>query len=184
MEFFQKKIDAQDTPQTQAEELPRFFTDRALGWSLLAAGSFIAIAIIAVAIEYYPMILAGIAFAGFCLVYRARILRIGKTKDYFIIRMTCVDIRPLNLMEGVSAYIDPTSNTAFKGSKMVEFQTESGQKIFFTYERTRKFIPGAQYDFYFRKPEGDQPITSQQLERLRIDHAIVQEKVSVKDMQQ
>ena len=58
MEFFQKKIDAQDTPQTQAEELPRFFTDRALGWSLLAAGSFIAIAIIAVAIEYYPMILA------------------------------------------------------------------------------------------------------------------------------
>ena len=60
---------------------------------------------------------------------------------------------------------------------MVAFNTQSGQQIFFTYEKSRKFIPGAQYDFYIHKAPDGQPLTAQLLEQLRIDHSIVSEEI-------
>lgn len=67
---------------------------------------------------------------------------------------------------------------------MVALQTESGQTIYFTYERSRKFIAGMKYDFYFKKPPEGQPLTTQLLEQLRIDHAVVPEEIADEDIRQ
>ena len=144
-----------------SEELPKFFTDRALGWGLLALGILAGTVFFALATDHLPLIWVGVALDAFCLGYAAKLLHIGKTKNYFVLRMTCIGSRPLSFAEGLPAYIDPTSNTAFKSSKMVALQTESGQTIYFTYERSRKFIAGMKYDFYFKKPpEGQVRITN------------------------
>ena len=77
------------------------------------------------------------------------------------------------------AYFDPTSQTAFKRAKSVIFTTENGQTISFTYERYRRFVIGQKYDFYFKKPRDGQDLTSETLERLRIDHTIVSSTIEV-----
>ena len=167
-----------------SEELPKFFTDRALGWGLLALGILAGTVFFALATDHLPLIWVGVALDAFCLGYAAKLLHIGKTKNYFVLRMTCIGSRPLSFAEGLPAYIDPTSNTAFTSSKMVALQTESGQTIYFTYERSRKFIAGMKYDFYFKKPPEGQPLTTQLLEQLRIDHAVVPEEIADEDIRQ
>lgn len=163
-------------------QIPKFFTDRLLGWAAIAVVILVATVCFAIAIEYPPFILVAVALDLFCLGYGGRLLYIAKKKDYFVMRLTCVGSRPLGVAEGLAAYLDPTSSTAFKSSKVVSFQTESGQIIYMTYERSRKFIPGARYDFYFRKPPKGQPITTQLLEQLRIDHSIVPDQVADQDI--
>lgn len=176
------EIHFSELDQTQPEQIPRFFLDRILGWRVLAAVAIIGLGGLAAMMKDPLPLLGGAAAAIFCWAYSIQLRQIAKRKEYFVLRLTCVDVRPLGLVEGTIAYFSPSSHAAFRGGKMVAFETKSGQRIFFTYEKTRKFIPGAQYDFYFHKPPEGQPLTTQLLEQLRIDHSIVSEEISKEDI--
>lgn len=171
-----------ETGSEKDGHIPRFFFDRILAWRALGAVSIVGLGGLAVTAKDPMPILGGVVVALLCLAYSFRLRQIAKEKKYFVLRLTCVDVRPLGFVEGTIAYFSPSSHAAFRGGKMVVFETEAGQRIFFTYEKSRKFIPGAQYDFYFHKPPEGQPLTTQLLEQLRIDHSIVSEEISREDI--
>lgn len=166
-----------EVEQSQPDQIPRFFLDRILGWRALAIGAMLGLGGLASVLKDPMPLLGGVVVAIFCWTYSVWLRRIAKKKEYFVLRLTCTDVRPLGLVEGAAAYFSPSSHAAFRGGKMVAFNTQSGQQIFFTYEKSRKFIPGAQYDFYFHKAPDGQPLTAQLLEQLRIDHSIVSEEI-------
>lgn len=167
--------------QPQSDHIPRFFLDRILGWRALAIVTMIGLGGLASTIKDPMPLLGGVGVAIFCWSYSVWLRRIAKKREYFVLRLTCTDVRPLGPIEGAAAYFSPSSHAAFRGGKMVAFNTKSGQQIFFIYEKSRKFIPGAQYDFYFHKAPDGQPLTAQLLEQLRIDHSIVSEEIFKED---
>jgi len=176
--------DAETNLELKTEALPAFFLNRAIGW--------FAVAVVVLGLTLFWVKTGGIfadgLFWGAALVAVASIFngirtwRIGSKGNYFTIRLKCMDIRPLNILENLPSFINPTSNTAFKSGQQVTFETVSGTKVFFTYERSRKFLVGARYDFYFNKPNDDEKVTVDMLERLRIDHAIVRDELSGEDI--
>ena len=175
------QISDTEVEQVQSNQIPRFFQDRILGWRALGTIAMIGLGGLASTMKDPMPLLGGVAVAIFCWTYSIWLKRIAKKREYFVLRLTCTDVRPLGPIEGAAAYFSPSSHAAFRGGKMVAFNTKSGQQIFFTYEKSRKFIPGAQYDFYFHKAPDGQPLTSQLLEQLRIDHSIVSEKIFSED---
>lgn len=173
-----------DAPETTQESeksahISAFFLNRSIGWFAMA------VAILAFTIIFVKsvdgtsgLIMAAIAVAMLCIV-RIHMLSVGKRKQYFTLRLTCIDARTTNFIENLPSFINPTSNSAFRGSQQVAFLTNSGTKVIFTYERNRKFLVGTRYDFYFNMPpkQGDGKITVDMLEGLRIDHALVQDEI-------
>ena len=168
----------------ETEGLPAFFLTRTIGWCAVA------VAILALTFfwsrtstVYSGNLMGGAGFIALIAVFNGyRIWRIGKKGEFFTLRLTCIDIRALGAVENIPSYINPASNTAFKGSQQVTFETETGTKVIFSYERNRKFLVGARYDFYFNKNQEGEKVTVDMLERLRIDHAIVRDELSSDDI--
>lgn len=164
--------------------IPSFFLTRAIGWFAMAVmimcGTFIWIASTTIS---FPGLMGGaVLAAAICAVNGANILYIGLKRKFFTLRLTCTEIRVMGLLENLPSYINPSSNTAFRGGQQVTFLTNSGTKVFFTYERARRFLVGARYDFYFNKPGNSDKITVEMLERLRIDHSIVRDELTSEDI--
>jgi hypothetical protein len=164
--------------------IPAFFLCRIIGWFAVAA------VIVGVTLFWSfsnpngrnEVLSGAMLIALISVVNGLRTLRTAKKKDYFTLRLTCIDVRPLNLFESIPAYLNPASNTAFRSGQQIALQSETGLKIIFVYEKSRKFLVGGIYDFYFHKPAKDDRLTTELLERLRIDHAIVDTDIS-KDIQ-
>ena len=159
--------------------MPQFFTNRIAIWAVLAVLFIALTGILAYTTGQPELIAPGLLLAIGCAFYGYQIYQIARKGEYFVMRLTCQAIQSPNLLNGITSYFDPTSQTAFRRSKTVIFTTEQGQTISFTYERNRRFVVGGKYDFYFRKPTGTQDLTVEELERLRIDHKIVNEKIQV-----
>ena len=159
--------------------MPKFFMSRIIIWGMLAALVSVLALILAISTGQYQLLVPGFFLAIGCAFYGYQIYQIARQGEYFVMRLTCTDIRPLGVLQGAVAYFDPTSQTAFKRAKSVIFTTENGQTISFTYERYRRFVIGQKYDFYFKKPRDGQDLTSETLERLRIDHTIVSSTIEV-----
>ncbi len=163
------------TVAAEGVRIPTFFLSRILGW--------FAVAVVIMGVTLFWMLsdfgggndMLGVAvlIAIASVINGLRTLRTAQKKDYFILRLTCVDVRPLHLFESIPAYLNPASNTAFRSGHQITLQTAGGLNIIFVYEKSRKFLVGARYDFYFRKPPGVGKLTTDTLEQLRIDHSIV-----------
>lgn len=164
--------------------VPSFFLSRAIGWFGVAV-VIIAMTLFWIYSGYgtFKGLFVGAALIGvICVANGLRSLKTAKKRDYFILRLKCVDVRALGILENLPSYINPASNTSFRAGQQVTLQTASGTNIIFTFERARKFLVGAQYDFYFHKPPEGQKLTTDMLERLCIDRALVSEEIDEKDI--
>lgn len=163
-------------------KVPAFFLTRAVGWF------GIAILVLTVSLLWVKSSGAGGLMGGaalvavICMYNGVRTLRIGRRNQFFSLRLTCTGIRAVGALENLPAYVNPASNTAFRGGRQVTFATDSGTTVIFTYEKNRRFLVGARYDFYFNKPPHGEKITVEMLERLRIDHSLVREELSGDDI--
>ena len=114
-----------------SDRLPAFFLSRVIGWCALA--------VVVLAITYFwtkssttftTGLMSGAGLVALVsLLNGYRIWLIGKKKDYFTLRLTCVDARALNMLENLPSYVNPASNTAFRSGQQVTFTTTSGMKI-------------------------------------------------------
>lgn len=164
-------------------QLPLFFLTRSIGWFAFTLAIFICtLFFVQSNANSFLTIGAGAAVGVLCIARGVSMLVIGKKRRFFVLRLTCMDVRLANALENLPAYLNPTSNTAFRSSQQVTFFTNTGTKVIFSYEKSRRFLVGARYDFYFNKPykESDN-LTVDMLEGLRIDHAIVQEEIAWQD---
>lgn len=178
------EIDYEIPDRSKPDKVPRFFSDRAAGWYAVAAVILSVTVVFTLTVKDATLLLPAAAASLLCFLQGARLILTAKKGRYFTLRLTCTDVRPLNFVENLPLFMtSPASNSASRGSKQVTFRTETGKQIFFTYERSRKFIPGVKYDFYFHIPQYGETITVDMLERLRIDHAIVPDEISKEDMQ-
>ena len=158
-----------------------FFGLRVLGFigiGLMLAISLVAVSIFTLGWVWSPTMIISIAALVFCSVYAFKLYYIALTHRYFVIELICVHIHFQKAHENVKEFFNPSSQTFFRSSQRVTFTTADEKRIVFTFEKTRKFIEGSKYAFYFRLPSsGDiDGNTLENLTVLKIDHYAIPQK--------
>ena len=117
-----------------------------------------------------------------CGLFSVNLMRIAKSGRYFVLELTCIDITVPKRHEGAGEYFNINSQSAFRRNQKVTFATADGRNVTFNFDKTRKFMVGSLYAFYFRKPSIDEEVTLEMLEGLKIDHSIIPQKVNHSDI--
>lgn len=133
-------------------------------WGASDSGSLLAAAIIIFCLN--------VCFGG-------RLLYIGRERKYFVLELTCNEVYFHKGYETIGSFLNPASQTAFRKSQRVTFTDENDNKIAFTFEKGRRFLQYRKYAFYFRELPPGEDATVEVLERLKIDHRIIPQPVSV-----
>jgi hypothetical protein len=111
--------------------------------------------------------------------FGGRMLYIGSERKYFVLELTCADIQFPKGYETIGNFLNPASQTAFRKTQRVTFLDENGHKIAFTFERGRRFLQDRKYALYFHALQPGEEATVDVLERLKIDHRIIPQKLEV-----